>query len=98
MDEIEIQQPLKLLDDNCYLSRYQTCKNEISVRDIFWTHPGSIKLFNMFPTMLILDSTYKTNKYRHPLLNMVDVTSIEKTCSIGFAFIESEKRRILLGP
>lgn len=41
--------------------------------------------------MLILDSTYKTNKYRLSLLEMVGVTSIEKIYSVGFAFLESEK-------
>ena len=44
----------------------------------------------MFPTALILDSTYKTNKYRLPLLDMIGVTSTEKTYYVGFAFLESE--------
>ncbi|KAI5401561.1 hypothetical protein KIW84_066148 [Lathyrus oleraceus] len=48
----------------------------------------------MFPTMLILDLTYKTNKYRLPLLDMVGVTSTEKTYSIRFAFLQSEKYEI----
>lgn len=48
-------------------------------------------LFNTFPTLLIIDSTYKTNKYRLPLLEMVGLTSTEKTYSIIFSFLESEK-------
>ncbi|XP_050886367.1 uncharacterized protein LOC127091723 [Lathyrus oleraceus] len=84
--------------DNSYMSRYRTCEDGASVIDIFWIHPSSIKLFNMFSTTLILDSTYKTNKYRLLLLEMVGVTSTEKTYSVGFSFLESEKRRMLLGP
>ncbi|XP_050920489.1 uncharacterized protein LOC127138135 [Lathyrus oleraceus] len=74
-----------------YNIRYRTCEDGVIVRDIFWTHPDSIKLFNTFPTMLILDSTCKINKYRLPLLEMVGVTSTKKTYSIGFAFLECEK-------
>ncbi|XP_050876420.1 uncharacterized protein LOC127080131 [Lathyrus oleraceus] len=62
-----------------YNIRYRTCENGVIVRDIFWTHPDSIKLFNTFSTVLIFDSTYKTNKHKLRLLEMVGVTSIEKT-------------------
>ncbi|XP_050908354.1 protein FAR-RED ELONGATED HYPOCOTYL 3-like [Lathyrus oleraceus] len=91
-DRIEMEQLLKLLDDNSYVSRYRTCEDEVTVRDIFWTHLDSIKLFNTFSTVLILDSTYKINKYRFPSLEIVGVTSIEKTYFVGFAILECEKR------
>ncbi|XP_050909697.1 protein FAR1-RELATED SEQUENCE 5-like [Lathyrus oleraceus] len=90
-DKTEMQQLLKQLDDNSYVSRYQTCEDGVTVGDIFWTHPDSIKLFNTFSTVVILDSTYKTNKYKLPLLEMVGVTSTEKPYFVGFAFLESEK-------
>ncbi|XP_050914688.1 uncharacterized protein LOC127129577 [Lathyrus oleraceus] len=90
-DITEMQQLLKRLDDNSYVSRYRTCKDRVIVRDIFRTRPNSVKLVNTFSKILILDSAYKTNKYRLPLLEMVGVTSTEKTHSIGFAFLESEK-------
>src|SRR4051812_8468770 len=38
-----------------------------------------------------MDSTYKTNKYKLPLLEIVGVTSTDKTYSAGFAFLECEK-------
>lgn len=34
------------------------------VRDIFWAHPDSVKMLNTFSIMLVMDKTYKTNKYR----------------------------------
>ncbi|XP_050898021.1 uncharacterized protein LOC127104925 [Lathyrus oleraceus] len=86
-----MQKPLKLSDDNSYVSRYRTYDDEVTVRDIFWNHLDSIKLLNTFLTMLILDPTYKTNKYKLPLLEMVGVTSTKKTYSVGFAFLECEK-------
>ncbi|XP_050895838.1 uncharacterized protein LOC127102518 [Lathyrus oleraceus] len=90
-DKTEMQQLLKLLDDNSYVSRYRTCEDEVTVRGTFWTHPYSIKLFNMFPMVLILDSIHMINKYRLSLLEMVGATSIKKTYSVGFAFLECEK-------
>ncbi|XP_050889882.1 protein FAR-RED ELONGATED HYPOCOTYL 3-like [Lathyrus oleraceus] len=92
VDRNEMQQLLKLLDDNSYMSRYRTYEDGVTVRDIFWTHPDSIKVFNMFPTVLILNSTYKINKYRLPLLEMIGVTSTEKTYYVDFAFLECEKK------
>ncbi|XP_058780723.1 protein FAR1-RELATED SEQUENCE 5-like [Vicia villosa] len=90
-DRNEMQQLLKLLDDNSYVSRYRTCNDRVTVRNIFWTHPNLMKLFNTFSTVLILDSTYDTNKYRLPLFEMIGVTSTKKTYSVGFAFLECEK-------
>lgn len=48
-------------------------------------------MFNTFPSVLIIDLTYKTNKYRLSLLEMVGVTSTKMTYSIGFVFLESKK-------
>ncbi|KAJ1382929.1 MULE transposase domain [Sesbania bispinosa] len=61
------------------------------VRDIVWTHPDAMKLLNIFHIVLIIDTTYKTNKYRLPLLEVVGVTSTELTFSVAFAYIEQEK-------
>ncbi|KAK2427438.1 hypothetical protein QL285_026020 [Trifolium repens] len=47
----------------------------------------------MFPTMLIMDSTYKINKYQIPLLEFVGSTSSGKTYIIVFAFLTSEKEK-----
>jgi hypothetical protein len=88
----EMQQLLQLLDDAKYVcwSRRRDNDSEI-LRDIFWAHPDSIKLLNMFPIVLIMDSTYKTNKYRQPLLEIVGITSTDKTFVVGFGYMECEK-------
>ncbi|GAU24734.1 hypothetical protein TSUD_355630 [Trifolium subterraneum] len=38
-----------------------------------------------------MDCTYKTNKYRLPLLEIVGTTSTNLTFNVGFAYMESEK-------
>jgi len=50
-----------------------------------------IKLFNTFSSVLVLDSTYKTNKYCLLLLELVGNTSTQLTFSIGFAYVMSDK-------
>lgn len=67
------------------------CKDREIVRDIFWTHHDSIKLLNMFPTVLIINSMHKTNKYKLTLLEIVGVIFTEKVYSAAFPFLESKK-------
>jgi len=42
-----------------YFSRTQS--ESTNIEDIFWAHPTSVRLFKKFPTILVMDSTYKTN-------------------------------------
>lgn len=87
----EIQQLLKLFDKHNYVYIYKVCEDEKFVRDIFLVHLESIKLFNIFPSVLTIDVTYKPNKYKFPLLEVVDVTSIDMTCFVGFSYLKCEK-------
>lgn len=87
----EMQPLLKLLEDDTYVSRYRVYENKVTARDIFWSHPDSIKLLITFPIVIIIDSTYKTNKYKIRLLEIVGVTSTKMVFSVGFAILESEK-------
>ena len=41
--------------------------------------------------VFLIDSTYKTNRYRLPLLDIVGVTSTEMTFSAAFAYLEGER-------
>lgn len=70
----EMQQLLNLFDEDHHVSRYIVCKNRKTIRDIFWNHHDSIKLFNTLPFVLIIDSTYKANKYMLPLMEIIGIT------------------------
>ncbi|XP_057432505.1 uncharacterized protein LOC130725276 [Lotus japonicus] len=87
----EIQHLMKLLegDKYAYWSRVEGGSNVI--KSLFFAHPDSIHLFNEFPTVVLMDSTYKTNRYRIPLLEMVGVTSTNLTYSIAFAYMANER-------
>ncbi|CAJ2645087.1 unnamed protein product [Trifolium pratense] len=88
----ELQHLLQLLDDAKYVS-WNRRKDDGSdvLSDIFWAHPDSIKLLNLFPIVLVMDRTYKTNKYRQPLLEITGITSTNMAFAVGFAYMESEK-------
>jgi hypothetical protein len=48
-------------------------------------------MLNTFPTVLVMNSAYKTNFYRMLLFEIVVVTSTKMTYSVGFAFLYFEQ-------
>ena len=54
-------------------------------------HPDAMKLCNACHLVFLIDSTYKTNRYRLPLLDIVGVTPTWMTFSVGFAYLEGER-------
>ena len=77
--KIKIQHFLKLMKGVNYVNWSRRRDNLDVMRDIFWVHPNLVKLWNIFSIMLIMDITYKTNKYKSLLLKIVGMTSIELT-------------------
>jgi len=58
---------------------------------LFWSHPDAVKLTNSCNLVFLIDSTYKTNKYKLSLLDIVGVTPTRMTFSAGFAYLEGER-------
>ena len=85
----EMQQLMKLLERDQYI-HWHEMKDEDVVRDIFWTHSDAVKLSNAYNLVFFIDSTYKTNRYWLPLLDIVGVTHIGMTFSAAFAYLEGE--------
>jgi alpha-glucosidase len=86
----EMPQLLKCLSDNIYSFNYKLVSDTEFVSDVFWSHSNFIKLFNIFPIVLVMESTYKSNKYKLPLFELIDVTSTDMRYSIAIAFMTSE--------
>ena len=63
---------------------------KITLEDIFFAYLKSINMLNTFPTVLVMDSTYKTNTYRMPLFEIAGVTSTKITYSVAFSFLSFE--------
>src|ERR1044072_6748584 len=87
----EMQYLMQMLERDKYVYWHTKDDETLVMETIFWAHPRAIELFNLFPTVVLIDSTYKTNQYGFPLLAMVGMTLTCLTFSIGFAFMTSEK-------
>lgn len=61
------------------------------IREIFWSHLGSIELANTFNIVLLIESIYKTNRNRLALVEAIGVTSTKMNFSIAFAYFERKK-------
>ncbi|KAI5673516.1 hypothetical protein M9H77_13880 [Catharanthus roseus] len=58
--------------------------------DIVVAHPTSIAMIRTWPYVLIMDTTYKMNKYNMPLLEAVGITPIGKNFTVATAFMCNE--------
>ncbi|KAI8538182.1 hypothetical protein RHMOL_Rhmol09G0082400 [Rhododendron molle] len=99
IEKVGKSQMQRLLDR---LEKYQyvhwTRGNETeNVTELFWSPPSIGEMLCAFPRVLMMDCTYKTNKYKFPLLQIVGVTLTEMTFCAAFAFMESEKWKTTLG-
>ncbi|XP_052172209.1 protein FAR1-RELATED SEQUENCE 5-like [Diospyros lotus] len=85
----QMQQLIKKLREYNYMEWHRS-NGSNCITDLFWAHPISIDLLKIFPHVLIIDCTYKTNRYRYPLLEIVGVTSTELTFPVAFVFMNHE--------
>lgn len=60
------------------------------VTAVLFAHPGSLQYLESYPDVLLLDCTYKTNKYGMPLLDMIGVDACQRSFCIAFAFLSGE--------
>ena len=79
-----------MLDRNNY-EHFDSVDESNTVQAVFFMHPKSKIMWRAFPHVLLMDSTYKTNLYKMPFVQMVGVTSTLKTFSVCHAFINLER-------
>ncbi|XP_058218516.1 PKS-NRPS hybrid synthetase cheA-like [Rhododendron vialii] len=87
---------LNELNEKHYIYNYLTNEHTNEITDILWIHPTSLELSVNFPSVLIIDATYKSNEYRIPLLEVVGITSTMKTYSLMFAYLNNETKERLI--
>jgi hypothetical protein len=51
---------------------------------------GSLEILQLNFEVLLVDSTYKTNRFGMPLFNIVGVTAINTSFFVGFCFLDAE--------
>ena len=57
---------------------------------LFIAMPESIKHLAQNPDVLLMDATYKTNRFNMPLVNTVGIDNCNRTFFISFAFMSGE--------
>ena len=62
-------------------------KDKNVVRDLFWSHPDAVKSTYFCNLIFLIDNTYKTNRYKFPL---PDIVGTGMTFSAIFAYLEGE--------
>ncbi|ETP51723.1 hypothetical protein F442_03181 [Phytophthora nicotianae P10297] len=60
----------KFLQEHKLEYRYEVESGSNRLRYLLWSHPGALELAKDYLDVLVLDCTYKTNKYKYPLLNI----------------------------
>jgi hypothetical protein len=92
-DACEGQSPIHALanqlDKEGFWSRIQIAPDG-RVTAVLFAHPGSLDYLRAYPELLLLDCTYKTNKYDMPLLDMIGVDAAQRSFCIAFAFLSGE--------
>ena len=58
---------------------------------LFFSHTESLRLLTLKHEVLILDCTYKTNRFNMPLLEITGITSLGYNFWVAFCFLHSEK-------
>jgi hypothetical protein len=79
----------RLGDDTEWVSAYRT-DGEERLNALFFAHTAQVKLIRAYPDVLLMDCTYRTNKYKMPLFHILGVGPMNKQFSAGFAFMKTE--------
>jgi hypothetical protein len=56
-----------------------------------FAHPESIRYANQYNRVFLLDCTYKTNRYKMPLLHIIGLSPLNSSFSIAFCFMQNEQ-------
>jgi hypothetical protein len=77
---------LRRLEEKKYWFKYETDDNQI-LSSIVFINPRCLEQFLRSANVLLIDCTYKTNRYRMPLLNLVGSSGNNRTLHLGVALI-----------
>jgi len=75
-DKTEMHYLISKLEESKYVYFIRDKCGSDTIQDIFWAHPQSV---NNFPTVFVMDLTYKIKIYSMPLFEIVEVTSTAMT-------------------
>lgn len=86
-----IQALIDELKEGDFIYEYE-CDNTGCIIYLFFAHNESVTLTRQYSSVLLMDCTYKTNKFKMPLLNIVGITSFNTTFYSCFIFMKGEEK------
>lgn len=89
------QATLQLLEAEQWTFHFATDNKSQLIR-LFAVHPLSRTRLQQYPTVLIIDATYKVNRYKMPVIHVCGITATNKTFDVGFCFVKTEKTMVYL--
>jgi len=66
------------------------CNSDDQLIQLFFAHPRSVELAVKYPFILVMDCTYKTNRFRMPMLHVIGMTSFNTSFTVAVAFLKEE--------
>jgi hypothetical protein len=78
------------LRDDGYIYRVKVAADN-TLEALFFCKPDDVQKARLYGQMVIIDATYKTNKFRLPLVNIVTVDNNLRTVRIALCFVTSEQ-------
>lgn len=92
--ELDGKTPIQFLNKCSNEAGYITFNHVDNVtnklENLFFAHPTSLQLSNIFPDVFIMSCAYKTNRYRLPLLCIIGMTSTNQIFFSAFAFLSKD--------
>ena len=87
---VEIPQQIETVPLHGYIYYYHLDPNN-HLNYLFFMHPGSLDLLKDNYNIILIDSTYKTNRYGIPLCHLTGRTSSSRLFDIAYAFVAKER-------
>ncbi|CAN0843566.1 PKS-NRPS hybrid synthetase cheA [Linum grandiflorum] len=72
-----------------YFTKF-TVDKDYHLSNVFICHPESVRMLHAWYFVVLIDSTYKTNIYRKPVVQLIGVTPVRKNFNIGLAIVTDE--------
>ncbi|KAK9676175.1 hypothetical protein RND81_11G059500 [Saponaria officinalis] len=73
--------------------QYREVNNETSqLTHIFMVHPEAIRMYRSYKFVVGISSTYNTNEYKFPLVEMIGMTPTNHNFTIAYAIMEGENK------
>ncbi|ETL33762.1 hypothetical protein L916_13863 [Phytophthora nicotianae] len=85
-----------LLEKYKFHYTYKVDDSSNRLQYLLWAHPTTTKLAKQFMDILVLDCTYKTNKYGMPLLNVIVLIGMNTILPIAQIWLPGESEPDLL--